>query len=347
MLPLSASFEKDNSPLFSVIMPVYNAATWLRQSVGSVLKQTFSDWELICIDDGSTDESAEALKEYAKKDSRIRYIWQSNSGVSSARNNGLKRATGKFILFIDADDYFDNDALSIIGNVVESTTTEFAVMQIREVRPLSYDCESLSPDRNGSIRCESFSKDNLSGCSWYVTDKVYKRDIIENHNIQFEPDIHMCEDFYFWFRYAAHCSHVVFIDDVLYNHQLSPGSLSNTWINKIKNKEEKVKKQFTIPESLAQCCDCIEDVCIRKTFRAFLLYRSIYFYFFMYKSLRRIEPQQRKVYKRFLKLPISKLKKEVPFRTVVSALWYGVTLILNQACSYIRRRVLRSKSVLS
>ena len=66
----------------------------------------------------------------------------------------------------------------------------------------------------------------------------------------------------------------------------------------------------------------------------------------MYKSLRRIEPQQRKVYKRFLKLPISKLKKEVPFRTVVSALWYGVTLILNQACSYIRRRVLRSKSVL-
>lgn len=60
MLPLSASFEKDNSPLFSVIMPVYNAATWLSQSVGSILKQTFSDWELICIDDGSTDGSAEA-----------------------------------------------------------------------------------------------------------------------------------------------------------------------------------------------------------------------------------------------------------------------------------------------
>lgn len=96
---------------FSVIIPVYNVAAYLRECLDSLVSQTLSDWEAVCVDDGSTDESGEILKKYAAKDGRIRLFHQSNGGAAAARNRALKEAQGEYICFLDGDDIFHRDFL--------------------------------------------------------------------------------------------------------------------------------------------------------------------------------------------------------------------------------------------
>lgn len=99
--------------MVSVIIPLYNAEEYIKETVLSVINQTYHNWELIIIDDGSTDESATIVKEFCKKNKKINYSYQENSGVSVARNNGIQQAKGEFIFFLDADDAWKSDNLSI------------------------------------------------------------------------------------------------------------------------------------------------------------------------------------------------------------------------------------------
>ena len=103
----------------SVIIPVYNAEQYLKRCLDSVLAQTYQDFEIICIDDGSTDNSGAICDEYAKKDSRIRILRKENGGVSSARNAGLNIAEGEYITFIDSDDYVDTDYMQTLYENLE------------------------------------------------------------------------------------------------------------------------------------------------------------------------------------------------------------------------------------
>ena len=98
----------------SVVMPIYNAYDYLRPAIDSVLGQTLADIELICVDDGSTDRSLDIIKEYQKSDSRIRILTESNAGPSIARNKGLARARGEFVIFLDADDFYEKNLLSAL-----------------------------------------------------------------------------------------------------------------------------------------------------------------------------------------------------------------------------------------
>ena len=110
--------EKDNIEAVlseikvSVIMPVYNAEDYLRPALDSVIDQTLKDIEIICIDDGSTDKSLEIIKEYQKADSRVRIVTENNAGPGAARNKGIVRARGKYIAFLDADDFYEFDLLA-------------------------------------------------------------------------------------------------------------------------------------------------------------------------------------------------------------------------------------------
>ena len=103
-------------PKISVIIPVYNAGKTLHRCVDSILVQTFSDFEVLLIDDGCKDNSGNICDEYAKKDSRVKVVHKDNGGVSSARNVGLNKAKGEWITFIDADDYIASDFFSVIDN---------------------------------------------------------------------------------------------------------------------------------------------------------------------------------------------------------------------------------------
>ena len=105
---------------FSIIIPVYNVAPYLRECLDSLLAQTFTDWEAICVDDGSTDESGEILDEYSRRDARIRVIHKRNEGVSVARNRALEIASGEWLTFMDADDMYCKDALQRIKGIIDN-----------------------------------------------------------------------------------------------------------------------------------------------------------------------------------------------------------------------------------
>lgn len=105
--------------IFSIVIPVYNVEYYLRDCLNSVLNQTFADWEAICVNDGSTDNSAAILEDYSLKDHRIKVIAQPNGGLSAARNTGMKVAQGDYVLFLDSDDWLETNALEIISKKLD------------------------------------------------------------------------------------------------------------------------------------------------------------------------------------------------------------------------------------
>lgn len=122
-----------NTPKFSIIIPVYNVAPYLRECLDSVLAQTFTDWEAICVDDGSSDGSGSILDEYKVRDNRFRVIHQKNAGVCSARNVGLKMATGRWICFVDADDVIASGWIAEAYRLFSETNVDSVRMSLSEV----------------------------------------------------------------------------------------------------------------------------------------------------------------------------------------------------------------------
>ena len=133
-------------PLFSIIMPVYNRESFLPRSIESVLQQTYSDYELICIDDGSTDGSSKIIQGYSKKDPRIKYVHQTNKGRCLARNIGLKHARGHWACFLDSDDFYFPNHLSAIKDLIEKhpQLNDFATEQTIEGKNKTYINRSVS-----------------------------------------------------------------------------------------------------------------------------------------------------------------------------------------------------------
>ena len=118
---------------FSIIVPVYNVAPYLRACLDSVVAQTFADWECICVDDGSTDGSGAILDEYAKRDARFRVIHQANAGVSAARNAGIDLATGEWVTFLDADDMYAPRWLEVAAGIIDKESPELIRMCLSRI----------------------------------------------------------------------------------------------------------------------------------------------------------------------------------------------------------------------
>lgn len=113
--------------LISVIIPIYNAELYLQKCLDSVVNQTLKDIEVICVDDGSTDNSVDIIKKYMMSDSRIKLFQQSNKGAGAARNYGLKYAIGKYVHFLDSDDWLDLSAYEKTHNVIEETKSDICI----------------------------------------------------------------------------------------------------------------------------------------------------------------------------------------------------------------------------
>ena len=114
-------------PVVSVVIPVYKADKYLRRCLDSLIAQTFTDWQAICIDDGSPDRSPAILDEYAARDSRFKVIHKANAGVSAARNDGIENADGEFILFLDADDWIDGEYYQAMVTVARDSGADMVV----------------------------------------------------------------------------------------------------------------------------------------------------------------------------------------------------------------------------
>ncbi len=192
------------NPAVSVIIPVYNREKYINKCVDSVLSQTFNDFELILVDDGSTDKSPDICDEYAKKDSRVKVVHKSNGGVSSARNEGLKIATGEYITFVDSDDYIDSDFLEYAINNIEETGVDIFVSGVIH----EYcNCDSIEKvevtniKKNGVFAIkellEMWGKEIPLDCLCGPWCKLYRTNLIKYYGVKFDTSMNIGEDTYF------------------------------------------------------------------------------------------------------------------------------------------------------
>lgn len=199
---------------YSIIVPVYNVESVLPRCIDSILAQTFSDFELILIDDGSPDRCGIICDEYAKKDTRIKVIHQENQGVSCARNNGLDAAEGKYIVFIDSDDFIYPDYLEHLSQppqdlVVSGQITYNPSFKV-EAEITAFPILSYIGSETNQI---AFLK------QWYsiqVTGKRFTRHIINRNQIYFDPTISYGEDSIFLAQYLLAVSDIAFVPHSAY-----------------------------------------------------------------------------------------------------------------------------------
>ncbi len=205
--------------LISVIIPIYNRGFCLACCLDSVLNQTFTSWECILIDDGSTDDTLSVCRRYAGKDSRFRIFSQPNKGVSDARNHGLEQAQGKYIAFIDSDDWVDDNYLQLLyESVNEDDMLPFCGLQ-----PEGMDCMNLSVKSDRLYLLDNevtdllidhfISGDLLRG----PVGKLYNRSVIEKHRIRFPLGIDCGEDTIFNFVYLRYINKVKGVPYFLYH----------------------------------------------------------------------------------------------------------------------------------
>ena len=210
---------------YSVIIPVYNAERTLRRCLDSLVGQQFSDYELLLINDGSTDDSDAICREYANTYPCVRYFAKENGGVSSARNLGLEQAEGEYILFVDSDDYVSENYFASLSDALENAAADLLLFGYRNFGGVSTEWDTGVFYENTEVgvaeQISSAMRQYLFSSLW---SKAFKRQIIEQHNIRFANDLAIGEDQVFLFTYAMHIRSVVSIKSILYNVDVSDGN---------------------------------------------------------------------------------------------------------------------------
>lgn len=210
---------------YSVIIPVYNAEGTLRRCLDSLVGQQFSDYELLLINDGSTDDSDAICREYANTYSCVRYFAKENGGVSSARNLGLEQAEGEYILFVDSDDYVSQDYFALLSHTLESNAVDLLMFGYRNFGGASTEWDTgvfCEETESGVAKRISFAVCQYLFSS--LLSKAFKRQIIERNNIRFSNDLAIGEDQAFIFTYAMHIRSIGSIENHLYNVDVSDGN---------------------------------------------------------------------------------------------------------------------------
>lgn len=207
----------------SIIVPIYNAEKTVSRCVESILSQTYSDFELILVDDGSSDHSLDICNNYEQQDSRVRIFSQKNAGPSSARNTGLKESTGKWISFVDSDDWID-------GNHIEELLS--ATIEETGMAVCGYTLENSIMNKQVAFRPEKITglksiADILIGkmCYQYglVWNKIFRGDVIRRHKIHFPEGVLLGEDVYFVTHYLSHIDSIIITDKVSYHYLYQEG----------------------------------------------------------------------------------------------------------------------------
>lgn len=205
----------------SVIIPIYNGEKTIETCLESVFRQSFMDYEIVLIDDGSNDQTAVICKKFQEKDSRIKYYYQENAGVSSARNKGIRISKGKFITFIDADDVIDGEYLEHLYRRCMEENADISVCDVVveecEEQKRIFSCANLLMNSTEAIeKMLSREEINSGPCA-----KLFKRDIIEN--LEF-PELKTYEDIIFVLHAFENATKIVSTSQVKYHYISTPNS---------------------------------------------------------------------------------------------------------------------------
>ena len=246
-----------NQPLVSIILPVYNAQNHLARCVGSICAQTYQNIEIIILNDGSKDQSLPVCEEFRQKDPRILLVDKANSGVSDTRNLGLKLASGKYVEFVDSDDYLDPDFTERLVAAAEENEADFVIAPYKMVIPagaskpeqvldkIQDELGVMSVARPPEVREYGFlpagvyDKDTFAlrlmdkPASYFYSvlwNKLYRRDILTGNDIQFVSEMRWAEDLVFNLRYIQYAERFVAIDKPGYYYVQNPQSICHTQI---------------------------------------------------------------------------------------------------------------------
>lgn len=232
-------------PKLSVIIPVYNVEKFLRESLNSVLSQTFSDIEIICVNDGSTDESASILEEYQKRDSRIVIINKENEGPLCARKAGLKVAKGEYIGFVDSDDWIEPNMYEELYSKAKKYDVDlvtcgyklegaYTTLHFDNIESGYYSESSIQYLRDNTIYNFEKKETGLRGSLW---SKLFRKDILEIVQSDIPDIIKLGTDKLTIIHYILHCSSVYVIDKPLYHWRINNASIthrkSNNYLHQV------------------------------------------------------------------------------------------------------------------
>lgn len=216
-----------NSPKVSVVIPVYNAEKYLRQCLDSVINQTLQDIEIICVDDGSMDNSLNILNDYAEKDSRIRIATQKNLHAGVARNHGLSLAAGEYIHFLDSDDWIEQNAYEILVQQIEQTHADVCICFYEKFDNISGEKTKIAHRLKAKEYCcvTNFQKNPRHFLYNAVVpwNKIYKREFLLKNNISFD-DLICSNDRSFYIHVLLCAKKIAIIDEYLIHYRVNNNS---------------------------------------------------------------------------------------------------------------------------
>lgn len=234
-------------PVISVVIPVYKAEKYLRRCLDSLLSQSFADWQAICVDDGSPDSSPAILDEYAEKDKRFVVIHKKNAGVSAARNDGIKNAAGKYIHFLDADDWVDADFYETMLKVAKDTVSDMVVAGFvsdnKYTKPIKYKSVQIANTIYKKLRVSFALTDS------YVWRYLISTDFINKNKLKFDTNLIAQEDTLFVLDAIACANKIATVPGVYYHYMFNEDSALN---NRDAAHHARVKAQYKIGKQYRQ-----------------------------------------------------------------------------------------------
>ena len=344
-------------PLISIIIPVYNCSKYINKCIDSIIKQKGVDYEILLIDDGSTDSSGGICDLYAKKHKNIMVYHKENEGVSATRNTGLDNCRGEYITYVDSDDFLEPNALSLMLKKLLELDVDIVIGSFNKVSSegdllasiQNTDGDSLL-DANEIVEytisyLRNPRKNQMLMSCWA---KLFRRSIIEKNSIRFDTSLDNAEDMDFNFNYLSYVKSALFIEQTVYNHKknMSYNSLSTR-----------------IPENprrLFGCIDVLDRIKIfvdshnpgrdiEKDLAHFYVYQSV---LFMIRLCGQVNSENKKLLSKFvidfINEPefIDKIKNYVPaegnYRIIPMLMKFRITWVLMKFCNIEARRLYKS-----
>jgi len=248
-------------PVVSIIVPIYNAHMTLDRCMGSILRQSFTDYEVFMVNDGSTDNSLSICRMYEQMDRRFHMIDKPNSGVSSSRNLALKKASGTYVQFIDSDDWLTEDATETFVRLAKEQDADlvitgfYRVIEAQEYRKSAIKEEKLLTRNEFAEQMMKSPADFFYGVTW---NKLYKRALLSNHNLYFAEDISWCEDFLFNLEYLQYANRIMATPKPVYYYLKRKDSLVSTQVS-LKSTMQMKKQIFEYYKELYVALDLYEE----------------------------------------------------------------------------------------
>lgn len=309
--------SSDIMDIVSVIVPVYRTPeNSLRHCIDSILTQTYDKLDIILVDDGSPDNCGNICDDYVTRDHRIKVFHKENGGVSSARNFGLQQSSGKYVLFVDSDDWLEQNAISILIANQHITNADLLICGYYAGNA------KICKKRNNIEKLSGIAiPEAIAGSRKYVMgylwNKLFHKQIIDKFHLSFDEKVSFCEDSLFCQEYASHCDKVICISQALYHYENNLDSVTHAKVNK------RSLSVLTAYESII-------SFCAAKYHSSQLLERLYANYYCHYiRNLRRIknelssvEQDQFKYVCDFVKINIKKilLNKKIHLKTKLLAL---------------------------